>query len=130
MDNLISLLTRMKDEIDGLMARLDIPGKAQRIADIEKLASATDFWNDQETAQNAMQEMSRLKAEVSRWQGVANRINDALELAELGDESLFDELTTETETLTQGVERLSFQAMLSGRYDSENAILAIHAGAG
>jgi peptide chain release factor 2 len=130
MDNLISLLTQMKNEIDGLMARLDIPGKVQRITQIEKQASAADFWHDQETAQSAMQEMSKLKAEVSRWQGVANRINDTLELAEMDDESLLDELSTETKTLTEEVERMSFQAMLSGRYDNENAILAIHAGAG
>jgi peptide chain release factor 2 len=130
MEHLVSLLKPMKDRIDGLMARLDIPGKNGRIEGIQAEASASDFWNDPEAAQKRMQEMSRLKEEVDRWQGVANRINDALELAQLGDESLEADLTSEVDTLTGTVDRLALQALLSGPYDREDAILAIHAGAG
>ena len=57
-------------------------------------------------------------------------IQDTLELAELGDYSLEAELDTETDQLAQQLDKLSFQAMLGGRYDNEDAILAIHAGAG
>jgi peptide chain release factor 2 len=39
-------------------------------------------------------------------------------------------LTEEVSALQPIVERMSLQALLSGPYDSENAILAIHAGAG
>jgi peptide chain release factor 2 len=77
-----------------------------------------------------MQEISRLRDEVERWQSVANRINDALELALLDDNSLEEELTKEVEALSAIVERMALQALLSGPYDYENAILAIHAGAG
>ena len=130
MEHLISLLQQMKETIDGLMARLDIAGREARIADIEQQGSATDFWDDPEAAQKLMQEMSALKGQVERWRSVSNRINDALELAEMGDDDLLDDLTEEVEALEPIVERMSFQAMLSGRYDHENAILAIHAGAG
>jgi len=130
MEQLVSLLQEMKMTIDGLMARLDIAGHEARLADIEAQASASDFWDDPEHAQKLMQEMSSLKAQVEHWRSLSNRINDALELAELGDDDLIDELTEEVETLKPIVERMSFQAMLSGPYDDEDAILAIHAGAG
>jgi peptide chain release factor 2 len=130
MKQLISLLKPMKDRIDGLMARLDIPNKTRQVEDIQAEAGAPDFWNDPEAAQKRMQEMSRLKDEVERWQNVANRINDALELAQLEDESLEDELTKEVEALEATVERLALQALLSGPYDREDAILAVHAGSG
>ncbi len=130
MEQLVSLLKPMQDRIDGLMARLDIPGKNRRVVEIQTEAEATDFWNDPEAAQKRMQEMSRLKEEVDRWQSVANRINDALELAQLDDESLESELTTEIDALSITVDRLALQALLSGPYDFEDAILAIHAGAG
>jgi len=130
MDSLIGTLTDMKARIDGLMARLDIARKAARIDDIQRQAGANDFWDDPEKAQKLMQEMSALKAEVDRWQSVAQRINDALELAELEDESLLDDLTHEVATLAPLVERMSLQAMLSGPHDSEDAIIAIHSGAG
>ncbi len=130
MEHLVSLLREMKDTIDGLMAQLSIPQKEARAAKLEEQASATDFWNEPDEAQKVMQEMSRLRDEVQRWRSVANRINDALELAELSDESLLDDLTQEVNGLQPLVERMSFQAMLSNPYDKENAILAIHAGAG
>jgi peptide chain release factor 2 len=130
MEHLVSLLKPMKDRIDGLMVRLDISGKTHRINAIQSQAGAPDFWNDPEAAQKLMQEMSRLKEQVDRWQNLATRINDALELAQLNDESLQDDLTREVEALSSIVERMALQALLSGPYDREDAILAIHAGAG
>lgn len=130
METLINLLADMKDQIEGLMARLRIADKARRIAEIEAQSGSSGFWDNPEKAQKAMQEMAGLKTEVDRWQSVLHRINDALELAELDDPDLLDDLTKEVESLSVLVERLSFQTLLSGPYDQENAILAIHAGAG
>jgi peptide chain release factor 2 len=77
-----------------------------------------------------MQRISRLRNEVQLWDSTLRHIQDTLELAELGDESLVDELQQEVESLAEEVDRLDFQAMLSGEYDNEDAILAIHSGAG
>ena len=64
------------------------------------------------------------------WGGFAQRIQDATELAEMDDESLRDELEREVDAIEKELEKRSFTAMLSGPYDSEDALLAIHAGAG
>lgn len=130
METLISQLKEMQKHIAELMQRLDIASKRARIDAIQEQASATNFWDDPEAAQKLMQEMSGLKGQVDQWDAIAARIADALELAEMDDDSLLDDLSRETEALTTLVERMALQAMLSGPYDSENAILAIHAGAG
>jgi peptide chain release factor 2 len=130
MSNLVGQLTEMKDEIDGLMRRLKIAEKAQQADTFEKQAGESGFWDDPESAQKIMQQMSKLRSQIEPWQKISARINDALELAELEDDELADELTAEVEALAEQVENMSFRAMLSGRYDSEDAILAIHAGAG
>ncbi len=130
MDNLISLLKDMKSRIDGLMERLDIADKLEQIRELEVLAGAADFWNNPDAAQKVMQEIAKLKAIVDRWHSVAHRLNDALELAQLGDPSLQDELTREVDSLLEIVTRLEMQTLLSGMYDNENAIIAIHAGEG
>jgi peptide chain release factor 2 len=130
MDSLTSQLSSMKSEIEGLMERLEIDAKAQRSEELEQEASAADFWSNPEAANKTMQEISRLKAQVERWRSVANRINDALELAALNDPSLDEELQSETKELTAILEKMSLETLLSGQYDSEDAILAIHAGAG
>lgn len=59
-----------------------------------------------------------------------NRIRDGLELAALDDDSLHSELEAEVAILEAEIEKRAFAAMLSGPYDSGDAILAIHAGAG
>jgi peptide chain release factor 2 len=130
MDNLVSLLNDLDKQVEGLMTRLDITGKAERIEQIEQEAAEPTFWNNPDTAQKTMQEMSRLKTDIEPWQKLAGRINDARELAQMDDSSLVDELDEEVRSLQKLIERMAFEAMLSGPYDRDNAILAIHAGAG
>lgn len=77
-----------------------------------------------------MRELNRLRDHVAVWETVTRRLEDALVLAELEDESLTSELTHEVEALSQTVEQLQFQTLFAGQYDDEDAILAIHAGAG
>ena len=77
-----------------------------------------------------MRELTRLREQVSVWQTLGRSLADTLELAELGDETLHEELSAEVERLSGEVEQLEFQTLMSGEYDDENAILAIHAGAG
>ncbi len=48
----------------------------------------------------------------------------------MDDESLRDELEVEVTAIETELEKRAFTAMLSGKYDTENALLAIHAGAG
>jgi peptide chain release factor 2 len=77
-----------------------------------------------------MRELTYLRDEVAIWEEVSSRIADARELAELDDLELFDELAKEVDALQKAVDKLEFRTLFAGEYDSEPAILAIHAGAG
>lgn len=77
-----------------------------------------------------MRELTRLRRQVNVWERVSKRLGDALELAAFEDDSLTDEMQQEVDTLATIVDRLQFQALFSGRYDDQDALLAIHAGAG
>ncbi|HOA25316.1 MAG TPA: peptide chain release factor 2 [Aggregatilineales bacterium] len=108
----------------------DIAEKHVELAKIDEQAAAPGFWDDTRTAQDLMQRAASLRAEVEQWDEVSQRIADALELASLEDKSLASELAAEVEQLTALVDRLEFMTLLSGEYDRENALLAIHAGTG
>lgn len=97
---------------------------------MEKRASAPDFWDTPDAAQKTMQRLSTLQEEVERWNTLERRVYDALELASLGDDSLVSELATETEALEKEIGRLEFLLLFSGSHDRDDAILALHAGAG
>jgi peptide chain release factor 2 len=77
-----------------------------------------------------MKQYNNLKAEVESWNAFSRRLNDALELAQLNDESLRPDLETEISAIEAELEKRTFTAMLSGKYDHDSAILAVHAGAG
>ena len=77
-----------------------------------------------------MKQYNPMKAEVDSWRTFSRRIQDALELAQMDDESLRAEMETEVSAIEADLEKRSFTAMLSGKHDHDSAILAIHAGAG
>ena len=77
-----------------------------------------------------MKQHNAVKVEVDSWRAFSRRLHDALELAQLDDESLRSEMEAETSAIEHDLEKRSFTAMLSGKYDRDPAILAIHAGAG
>jgi len=77
-----------------------------------------------------MKTMAALDNEITDWNKLGQRLADALELAELGDESLTADLETEVTAIQTEIEKREFDAMLSGDFDRGDALLAIHAGAG
>ena len=77
-----------------------------------------------------MKKLASVRNDVEMWRGLDQRINDALELAMLQDESLRPELENETVFLEKQVHEHEFKAMLGGPWDHGSALLAINAGAG
>jgi peptide chain release factor 2 len=77
-----------------------------------------------------MKQLASLREEVEDWQALRQRIVDSLDLAQLQDEGLRDELAAETDAIEAEVSRREFFAMLSGKFDRGDALLAVHAGAG
>ena len=108
----------------------DLAGKNKKIDELEKLSEASDFWNDPQSAKSIMKKMAVLRSEVENWGQLQSRIKDALELSQMEDESLIPELEREIQDIERELGRREFNAMLPGKYDSGDALLAIHAGAG
>lgn len=129
MESLVSQLSNLKKQVAALMKRLDIAAKEQEADELEQKASQPDLWDDPESAQQTMQRLARLREQISEWKQIESRVSDALEMTDLGND-MFDELTVEATELNQIIDRMSVQTLLSGEYDSKDAILAIHAGAG
>ena len=77
-----------------------------------------------------MKVVSNLRDEVESWRKFQSHLNDLVELSRLNDESLRTELEKEIAALEVDLDKRAFTAMLSGPYDDDDALLAIHAGAG
>ena len=110
----------------------DIASKEKQIARIEKQTAEPDFWLDQSKAQNVMRRLSTLKKTVEKWRDLEKKIADIAALSSLAeeDEHFREEYEAEIETTASLLDDMELETAFSSKYDSRNAILAIHAGAG
>ncbi len=99
---------------------------------IEDLASAPDFWNDQENAQKVLQQRARLERAINMAEGQARLAEDIEVLFEFAtdDAGSAEELRESIQQLAAQVEESETQMLLGGENDGRNAIVAINAGAG
>ena len=85
-------------------------------------------------AQGVMQRLSTLGQEIGAWRGVAAQAAGLAELVQMslheGDSDLTEDIGAETAELEARVADMEFQLVFSGPHDDQNAIFAIHAGAG
>ena len=105
--------------------------------ELEKLrreANAPGFWDDQERARKTMALLSRLEGKVSRYDLGMERIGELDEMNRLGieenDTSFEDEITGGLEALDLELRGIEDESLLQGEFDSLNAIVSLHPGAG
>lgn len=108
----------------------DLENKEAQLQKYQQQSENPDLWNDAVEAQRLMKKISGLKDDVDPIKSLARRAQDALELAELADESLRAELEPEVEAIESETSQREFSALLSGPYDRGNALLTINSGAG
>ncbi|HJW91104.1 MAG TPA: peptide chain release factor 2 [Anaerolineales bacterium] len=130
MQDLIDRLQAAQEKFHHLLERLDLPQREAELEELQKQAEDPQLWQDPDHAQRLMKNISALREEVADWQELRRRLGDALELTQLEDESLRPDLETEIAAIEADVDRREFDAMLSGKHDHGDALLAIHAGAG
>jgi peptide chain release factor 2 len=77
-----------------------------------------------------MKRIASLSEQVTDWNKVVQHVEYLLELARLEDETLRTDITRELSGIESDLHLRELAVLLSGKYDYNNAILAIHAGAG
>jgi len=92
------------------------------------------FWDNPEESQKVMKELKNLKELVDDIKKLYTGYDDIVLLIEMGyeenDESMVREIRSEIQEFEKSFEELRIQTLLSGEYDSCNAIMTLHAGAG
>ncbi|MGE0644572.1 MAG: peptide chain release factor 2 [Nitrospira sp.] len=110
---------------------------AQMTADLEELEAQMgqpNFWSNTRTAAVVSRRKSTIERELQQWRDIESKMGDLGALLELAYESrdpgLESELVEELNQLEPRLATLRLELLLSGELDPNNAILAIHPGAG
>ena len=127
-------LEGLKPELSDLKEALALDKLKKEIEELENAAAQDGFWDYVENSQKVLQKTSQLKARVERYDNLAAKYEDTLTLIELADEegdlTLLDEVLTDVSAFEEQLSSQRLETLLSGEYDSKNAILTFHAGAG
>jgi peptide chain release factor 2 len=130
-----------RDELKALDATLssieqvlDVPGLQKQATELEAQASAPDLWNDPEAAQRVTSRLSYVQGEIRRVEGLRSRLDDASVLLDLAegeeDAGVHAEALAEIVALTKAIGELEVRTLLSGEYDSREALVTINSQAG
>ncbi len=116
------------------MFLFDIPRLENELAELEKETSNTDFWNNSENTQKVLAKIKKIKNKYTKYKELEKEINNLIELAEMikleYDEELAIDVTKNYKKQEKNLEKLELETLFSGKYDSNNAIVTIHPGAG
>ena len=116
------------------MNLFDIAKKEIELKELEKKTLEEDFWSDSSNSTKVLSQIKKLKGKCTEYRNIENELNNLEELTELvnlePDEEVAKDIIKNTKKMQKQLEKLEISTLLSGKYDSNNAIVTIHPGAG
>ncbi len=128
---------KLNDQIEalnGLAEALELDKLRMEVEMLEHKTAEPGFWDDMEKAQKVTQKLATLKGRDEDYQKLVSRSEDCMALIEMADEaedlSFMEEVETEIADIEKKIGEMRLTTLLTGEYDSRNAILTFHAGSG
>ena len=116
------------------MIHFDIPKLEAELKELEEKTMQDGFWNEQKESNKILAEIKLRKSKVTKYKELTSELKNIKEFIELveieQDESLETEIKSNTKKIEKEIDNFELQTLLSGKYDSNNAILTLHPGAG
>ena len=119
------------------MSLFDISKLNSELKQLEDQTAAPDFWNDSANSSTVLKRINILKAKIEEYKNVKNDLNYAIDIKDLlaleednNQEDLQEDLEKQVFKLEKAIAKLEINTLLSGKYDTNNAIITLHPGAG
>ena len=127
-------LLEQEKPLKELYESLGIEAVKEEIEKLEEQTASEGFWNDVAAANAVNTKLAGLKNRLKRYEDLKADYEDTLTLIEMcneeEDDSMVEECKEGVERVKATVDQLTLETLLTGQYDSKNAILTFHAGAG
>lgn len=134
LDELKVEMNGYRKEVDELGEVLDIKHAREEVKQLQEEATQEGFWDDLENSQKVLQKTKQLENKIADYEKMQSRLEDIITMIELcmeeNDEEMQNEIVSDMASFKQDLEAKNLETLLSGEYDSKNAILTFHAGAG
>lgn len=133
-DELSRRLQEYRPKLDELHSVLNIDAARQELEHLHNKAAEPGFWDNMESSQKILQRTKSLETSIENDRKLFSQAEDISTMIEMygeeNDEELLQEIKSELESFCLMIDKLTLSTLLTGEYDSSNAILNLHAGAG
>jgi peptide chain release factor 2 len=139
------ILDELKVELEGMRSNLtelheilNIEKAEATVKELQEKSGQPGFWDNLENSGNVMKEIKANENRISGFNKLSSRLEDAITMVEMlmEEESLADDdpqvidMKFESVKIRREIDALKLSTLLTGEYDSQNAIITLHAGAG
>jgi peptide chain release factor 2 len=123
-----------RKERQRLWCIFDIDNKSVLKKKLEAKTQDSVFWNNKNEAKEVQAQLKAINNDITKTSNISKAFEDVEVMLQLleneKDESLEKEVIQKYSRLLALLDAEEFNLMFSGKYDSSNAIVSIHAGAG
>ncbi|MFD7246066.1 MULTISPECIES: peptide chain release factor 2 [Streptomyces] len=127
-------LKSLSSTMESIEAVLDLDKMRADIAVLEEQAAVPSLWDNPDEAQKITSKLSHLQAEVRKAEALRGRIDDLGVLFEMAEEEDDPDTRAEAESeltaVKKALDEMEVRTLLSGEYDSREALVNIRAEAG
>ncbi len=128
-------LQHIHERINSLgnsLGNLDI--LEEKLRELENKTLEEGFWSDKKVSNSILSELKKIRYKVTNYKEFCSEILNLEEINEFlsidNDDELSVELLKNTKKLEKSIKDFEITILLSGKYDSNNAIITLHPGAG
>ena len=100
------------------------------VSELTKISEEENFWSNSGEALKVISRLNYCKNLTETYRKLESDQKDLVELLDLSDESLLPQINESFEALKKEAKDFELEILFSGEFDSCNAILEIHPGAG
>lgn len=128
--DILKKINDFSEDIVDLKNKLDIDTKISRLTELDNISSSPDFWSAGNTKE-VLEEQKQLRTIISKFDEVNDTVSMMIEMCELelSNEDL-ESMISDISSIENKIDELKLTTFLNGEFDSSNAYIEIHSGAG
>lgn len=128
------LLTNLYSKLKEISESMKIDSIKLELEILKERSLEENFWQDTQNSSKIFSKIKSLEKKINSYENLYFEINNLLEMNALlevePDKELIDELLKNSNNLLEELDKLEIETLFSDKYDSNNAIITMHPGAG
>ena len=128
------LIEDLQKRIKSIYDSINLDSKKDELKILEEKTFEDGFWSNSSDSNIILKKIKEIKNDIKYYTDIDKQISDLIDLNELlsieNDEELEKQLISLSKSTSKLLDKFEIQTLLSGKYDSNNAIITLHPGAG